>query len=538
MGVVLSGMDTDDWSGNPGGAAVPAPGWTRRSMENEVSGKQEKRNDPGKPSRLNEDQLEAVIESSDAVVALQDLEGRILYYHGPSNQGPVAADVIGKVPADLLDSGTAAAIMVRERHIVSTGCSLTFEQRFPVRNGALWFLVQMSPVVDRSDRVTGVVTFARDITDRKLMEESLKRANVLLEKTFGSLSEAVFVLHPASGKIVTCNTAVERIFGFRKEEVTGRAMDFLHVDDEAYGEFWDAMTAGLHDEGVFRGEFENRRKDGSVLFTEYTVTATADDEEHHTGLVCVVRDMTERKRMVDELLRARKLESIGILAGGIAHDFNNLLTAILGNLSMVKMHLPPGDKNNQRLEDAEKACSLASALTSKLITFSNGGLPARRVNLTPRLLGEAVAHALGDSGVAYALDVAPGLVPVDVNEDQIRQVIGNIVQNAIEAMPDGGTVHVHAENVRVEPRHRLSVAEGRCLRVSIQDEGIGIPADHLSKIFDPYFTTKELGSTKGTGLGLAVCYSVVKNHNGCIAVDSEPGHGSTFHIYLPAREEG
>ena len=328
MGVVLNGMDTDEWSGKPVVATVPAP---------------------AKPSRLSEDQLEAVIESSDAVVALQDLEGRILYYHGPSNLGPAAGDVIGKMPADLLDSGTAAAIMVRARHTVSTGCSLTFEQCFPVRNGALWFLVQMSPVVDRSSRVTGVVTFARDITDRKLMEESLKRANVLLEKTFGSLSEAVFVLHPASGKIVTCNTAVERIFGFRKEEVTGRAMDFLHVDDDAYEKFWDTMTAVLHDEGVFRGEFENRRKDGSVLFTEYTVTATADDEEHHTGLVCVVRDMTERKRMVDELLRARKLESIGILAGGIAHDFNNLLTAILGNLSMVKMHLPPGDKNFQRL---------------------------------------------------------------------------------------------------------------------------------------------------------------------------------------------
>lgn len=244
----------------------------------------------------------------------------------------------------------------------------------------------------------------------------------------------------------------------------------------------------------------------------------------------------EKQQMEVELLKARKLESVGILAGGIAHDFNNLLTAIMGNISLAKMHLSPGDRIYDMLDKAEHASMRAGDLTNQLITFSKGGTPFKKTVLIGELIKSVAHFSLSDSDVSSRFDIPADLLPVEIDESQIRQVIHNMIVNAEEAMPNGGTIHISAENIVIAGGEGLPLEEGKHLKISIKDQGIGIHEDNLHRIFDPYFTTKEMGSCKGMGLGLSICYSIVKNHRGHILVESQVGAGTAFHIYLPVSQ--
>jgi signal transduction histidine kinase len=244
-------------------------------------------------------------------------------------------------------------------------------------------------------------------------------------------------------------------------------------------------------------------------------------------------ELTERKRMEEELLRVQKLESIGVLAGGIAHDFNNLLTAILGNISLTKMYANPEDKGYKRLTEAEKACLRARGLTQQLLTFSKGGAPIKKVAFIRGLIRDSASFALIGSNVRCEFSISGDLWPVEVDEGQISQVINNMVINADQAMLEEGVIRVRAENVNVGLRNGLPLKEGRYVKITIEDNGIGIPEEHLVKIFDPYFTTKQ----KGNGLGLATAYSIIKGHNGYIEVESEVGVGTKFYVYLPASQK-
>jgi PAS domain S-box-containing protein len=265
--------------------------------------------------------------------------------------------------------------------------------------------------------------------------------------------------------------------------------------------------------------------------------------DHNGNLVMVggvAIDITEHKRMEEELLKAQKLESIGILAGGIAHDFNNLLTVILGNISLTKMLTDPEDKY-KRLSEAEKACTRAIGLTQQLLTFSKGGAPVKRVISIEELIKDSATFAVSGSDVRCEFHIEDGLWNVEVDEGQIIQAINNVVINAEQAMPDGGVIRLKAQNISSSEfaTHLYYKGDGLPLngetyvKITIEDEGIGIPEDHLSKIFDPYFTTKQ----RGSGIGLTAAYSIIKNHDGYIAVESELGVGTKFYIYLPASDK-
>lgn len=248
-------------------------------------------------------------------------------------------------------------------------------------------------------------------------------------------------------------------------------------------------------------------------------------------------DITERKKIEAELEKKDKLESIGILAGGMAHDFNNMLTGILGNISLTKMHMLPDNKDYSRLSEAENICVQMTELTRKLITFSEGGDPFRKVLSISSIIHETTCSELSGTNISCQCDFSDGLSPVYVYVDdgQIRQVFRNLVINAKEAMPEGGVIRVRAENIILDKDDAV-LKEGKYVKITIKDSGKGIPEEILPKIFDPYFTTKEMGSDKGMGLGLAVCYSIIKKHDGHITVESKTGEGTTFHIYLPAVE--
>lgn len=258
----------------------------------------------------------------------------------------------------------------------------------------------------------------------------------------------------------------------------------------------------------------------------------------------ISEDITDIKRMEEELLNARKLESIGILAGGIAHDFNNILTAILGNVELAKMYTGQEGKILERLAQAEKAASRAKDLTQQLLTFSKGGVPVKHLTSMTELLKETAAFALSGSNVTCEFKISDRLFPAVVDEGQMSQVINNLIINADQSMPEGGKITVSAENVIIGSERRrdsgaehkksdesLQLQEGNYIKIIIRDDGKGIPEEDLPRIFDPYFTTKE----EGSGLGLASAYSIIKRHGGHITVKSCVGHGTAFTIHLPAR---
>ncbi len=264
---------------------------------------------------------------------------------------------------------------------------------------------------------------------------------------------------------------------------------------------------------------------------------TRDDEE--PCMVFIMRDLSQQGRLEEELFKTRKLESVGMLAGGIAHDFNNILTGIITNLFMARMSSHNNEETCQLIADAEKAAFKATRLTKQLLTFSQNGAPVKERIVISQLIEETVGFSLSGSNVDYHLDLADNLWEVEIDKGQIDQVVNNLVLNAAQAMPDGGTVTISAENCTLTGKTSLDIIlpgtkatfrEGDYVRISVADEGPGIPRKHMDKIFDPYFTTKK-GST---GLGLTSAYSIIKKHGGYIKVESQQGAGASFTLYLPA----
>jgi nitrogen-specific signal transduction histidine kinase/ActR/RegA family two-component response regulator len=240
-------------------------------------------------------------------------------------------------------------------------------------------------------------------------------------------------------------------------------------------------------------------------------------------------DRQELKRQI------RQLESIAALSGGIAHDYNNLLTAIMGNISLALEHVPSDSKLSDLLEQALAASRVANTLTRRLITFSRGGQPTRRPTDIVSVIENTAAFSLSGSNIRCELGPSNGVWPAYTDPQQIGQAIHNLMINAAESMPFGGTVRIGFENTTVESTNTI-LSPGRYIDIAIQDQGAGIPAEHIEKIFDPYFSTKAKGATKGTGLGLSISHSIISNHGGEITVCSRVGVGTTFHVLLPASE--
>jgi signal transduction histidine kinase len=274
-------------------------------------------------------------------------------------------------------------------------------------------------------------------------------------------------------------------------------------------------------------------KSGRKRKIEGSIAIIKNGEGRISGFRGIIRDITEKNKIEMELLRARKMEAIGILAGGIAHDYNNVLTAILGNISLAKMEVKPENRSLiEVLNDAEIASMKAVDLTRRLSTFARGGKPERQVIDYSESLATVVDSVLRNYGGPHTLAIQESLWRVEVDEFQIGQVITYILNNAIESMPRPGMIRINADNARVEKEashHEISLQPGNYVRISVSDEGPGIPAESLHNIFDPYYTTKEMAS----GLGLATSYAIIKRHHGYIDVESAEGKGSTFFVYLP-----
>ena len=250
------------------------------------------------------------------------------------------------------------------------------------------------------------------------------------------------------------------------------------------------------------------------------------------------QEIARREAVEEELLRAQKLESFGVFAGGIAHDFNNALAAILNHIHIAKIFIEPGSAAYKTLEAAARAAHNAKSLTRQLLTFSKGGKLVKKVArieelIIEELIKDTVELVTVGADIRCEFDIADDLWPVKVDSSQIGQVIGNLAINAAQAMPQGGVIRVRAGNIILGKDDVLPLSGGKYLKLSVKDRGTGIPEEHLSRVFDPYFSTKEHGS----GLGLAYSYLIIKNHGGHITVESRAGRGATFYVYLPVRHK-
>ena len=366
-------------------------------------------------------------------------------------------------------------------------------------------------------------------------EQALEEQKEWLGVTLRSIGDGV-ITTDLNGEVRLVNRVAERLTGWTQEEAVGEplAAIFCNLDPETRA-LCDNSVAMLNRQGGERGLSRCTilvARDLTERPIEEIAAPLRDAAGRTIGMVVAFRDITDALKAQAEQAKASKVASLGLLAGGIAHDFNNILMGIMGNVSMARVTVPPGTAT-RALEEAEQACVRARQLTWQLLTFSKGGVPLKKTLAISRVLEEAATLAVRGTNVRCALDVAPDLWDVSADEGQLVQVITNAVVNAQQAMPQGGSITVRAENVTelgTRWEYALCVNPGQYVRISVTDTGIGIPAENLGRIFDPYFTTKQQGS----GLGLATLHSIVKNHGGFVSVSSQLGHGTTIQVNLPA----
>jgi PAS domain S-box-containing protein len=376
-------------------------------------------------------------------------------------------------------------------------------------------------------KMTGTI---QDITERKEAEKALVEREEKYRALMDNAGEGILLAN-VDGNLLEANKKMLELLGFSLDELVTMNYVQIHPSEDiqrikaTFHDLIDKGSAGLSNTWILT-------KDGRKIPVD--ITSSLVRYSGNTLAQTIFRDISERRKMEEERLLLSKLESLGLLAGGIAHDFNNILTAILGNISLARLEAErperAGEFADARLEDAEKACQRAQALASQLLSFAKGGLPIKKVTSVAELIKESSDLSLSGSKARSKLVIPKDLWHADVDESQISQVFNNLLINADQAMPAGGTITVQAENVTVGDE--LPLHKGRYVKITFADEGIGIPNNYLGKIFDPYFTTKH----KGSGLGLATVHSIIRNNEGYIAVESKVGVGTTFYVYLPAVE--
>jgi PAS domain S-box-containing protein len=379
----------------------------------------------------------------------------------------------------------------------------------------------------------------KEIQTRALTERALANEKERLAVTLRSIGDGVITTN-TEGKIVLMNHAAEALTGWSGRDAAGRALaDAFQSVDEATGTVTVDPVRSIVETGkpMKREAMQIlRRSDGVERIVALNGAPIRDNEGKMLGVVVVFRDVTRQRKIEEELLRIRKLESVGTLAGGIAHDFNNLLAVILGNISFAKALAGSEGIMHRRLMEAENAVFRGKELTQRLLVFSKGGEPLRRLASLKGIIQDSANITVSGSRVKAVFTIADDLWQAEIDQGQIRQVMHNLVMNAREAMREGGTVSLRAENVRVGGDDGVPLPEGDYVRISVEDQGVGIPETELPRIFDPYYTTKEMGNVKGMGLGLAISYSTVHNHSGFITARSRIGVGTTIIVYLPAHK--
>ena len=383
---------------------------------------------------------------------------------------------------------------------------------------------------DDDRRILGIIASAIGNEDtRKQAEAELNRLMTAIEQTPESV-----VITDTEGRILYVNPVFERVTGYSRAEVIGqnpRLLKSNRQDSAFYRQLWGKISAGE----VWRGRFINKKKDGT-LFTEDAVIAPVRDEKGAvTNHIAIKRDISHELELEVQYRQTQKIDSIGRLAGGVAHDFNNILAVICGHTDLALAQLSPDAPLRSNLECIQESADHAANLTRQLLAFGRGQvIEPRRINLNELIvnLNKMLRRLIGED-IKLVTQTAPDLGQIKADPGQIEQVLLNLVVNARDAMPDGGTLTIRTDNVTLDEDYARShlISPGDYVMVSVSDTGVGMTDEVKQHIFEPFFTTKEQG--KGTGLGLATCFGIIQQSNGHIHSDSQVNKGTQFKIYLP-----
>jgi two-component system, cell cycle sensor histidine kinase and response regulator CckA len=445
--------------------------------------------------------------------------------------------MLGYEPGELIGRQTMDFVAPESREQVrqhqQTGAEGVYEHLSLRRDGSTFPVEVRAKAITQQGRQLRV-TAIRDVTERKRAEEELHRLMTAIEQVPESI-----VITDTQGRILYVNPTFERVSGYSRAEVLGQTSRILKSgkqDALFYQGLWAKIIAGQ----VWKGRFINQRKDGG-LYTEDTVIAPVRDKQGAiTNYIAVKRDITRELETEEQYRQTQKIDSIGRLAGGVAHDFNNILSVIIGHTGLALMELDSEAPVRSHLDAIQENAERAANLTRQLLAF------ARRQVIEPRVLNvnelitnlnKMLRRLIGED-IELVTEAAPDLGPVKADPGQIEQVILNLVVNARDAMPEGGTLTIRTDQVTLDgtfPGRHQDVVPGDYVRVQVNDTGLGMTDEVKQHIFEPFFTTKEQG--KGTGLGLATCFGIVQQSNGHIHFDSQPGRGTTFTIYLPRSRE-
>ncbi|MBI4326073.1 MAG: PAS domain S-box protein [Chloroflexi bacterium] len=469
----------------------------------------------------------------------KDLQGRFTFVNQRFCDflGVPADQIIGRTALDLFPKELAAKYAYDDRRVLQSEDILETVEEYQSPDGKTGYAhLVKAPVYDAQGRLVGLQGIFWDVTEQRRAQEVLAAEKERLAVTVRSIGDGV-ITTDTEGKIALMNNVAEELTGWPQGEALGTCLTAVFqilvpkTRERCGNPVEQVLRTGQTTGAASQAILISRH--GTERLIENRGAPIRDSFGSLTGVVLVFRDITEKQKVEAELLKASKLESVGLLAGGIAHDFNNILTAIIGNLSLSRRYAHPPEPIYQLVEEVEKAALRARDLTQQLVTFAKGGAPVRQTASIGEIIRESAEFVLRGANVRCEFNLPADLAPVEVDAGQISQVIHNLVINGMQAMPEGGVIRVCGRNVRLDAASEVPLPEGRYVRLDIEDHGLGIKAEHLSRIFDPYFTTKKQGS----GLGLATAYAILKRHDGLLTVESTVGRGSVFHVYLPASDK-
>ncbi len=430
------------------------------------------------------------------------------YFKGLENTGLL---IKAKIPITILETGKSAAnfaYFAIFSAVTVVGLVLL-----------CWFICYERENKRRNEEI-------KKLVDKRTLE--LREANALIKGLITSVPDIIFA-RDKDGRYILCNHAFESFIGLSESDIIGKTDEELSIRNPLLKQLSARLkNTSLSKESInFEVEIKNNKENRVFDVVAAPFFNTLGE---FLGTTVVARDITEKQKIQQESEKIRRIESLGILAGGIAHDFNNLLTGLIGNISLAKLLLDPEHEAYKKLTVAEAAAARTRDLTKQLLIFSKGGAPIKTTTDIKKLIEDAVSLSLSGSNIKHKFDFDKDLWLTHVDKGQLYQVIQNLVINARQAMPSGGVLEISCHNYIKTKDNMLPIANGKYVRIDIKDYGIGIPEKYINNIFDPYFTTKD----KGSGLGLTICFSIIKKHGGHITVESEVGIGTTFTIYLPA----
>jgi two-component system, cell cycle sensor histidine kinase and response regulator CckA len=486
--------------------------------------------------------LDTILNNTTDNIYFKDRASRFVYYSQAlvKHVGLHHADALkGKTDFECFTEEHARPAFEQEQQVIQTGKSfVNLEEKETHLDGhTTWVLTSKIPWHDQNGNIIGTWGISKDITEIKHAQESLRLLSSALQQTSESVVITDADLDLPGPRIVFVNPAFSKMTGYTAEEVIGKNPRILQgpkSNRALLGLLREKLTRGES----FEGETVNYRKDRTEFPIEWQIAPVKNTNGKTEHYVAIQRDITQRKLVEAQLIQSQKQETVGKLAAGIAHEFNNIMTVIIGHSDLLLSDLSPDDPSGRSVDHIRTAARRAAQLTHQLLAYGRKQfLRSEILNLHQVLTGmETILRHLAGKNVALNLSGSDRLATVKADAGQIEQVIINLVMNAVDAMPEGGTLTIETTTVRsVNPAGEApDLAKGDYVLLSIADTGIGMTEAVKARVFEPFFTTKDVG--KGTGLGLATCHGIIKQSGGHITLSSTPGAGTTFRIYLPQAE--